>query len=237
MFNFKNSRAVNLQLLYSVDMQQSPILPLDPDDPNRQTPVVSRPKNEETKSIVGSILIFICAPLIAWIFTLIVFQTYEVDGPSMETTLQHQDRLVVWKLPKTMAKITGNPYVPKRGEIIIFTKRGSSEVAEYGNRQLIKRVIGVPGDRVVVHDGVITVYNEEYPKGFNPDLGHDYSAGISDFTGGNVDLYVGENEVFVAGDNRENSLDSRAFGTVPSEDIVGSLSFRIYPVSKLQSFL
>lgn len=218
-------------------MQQNPILPLEPDDPNHPKKVVSRPKHEEAKAITGSILIFVCAPLIAWLFTLFVFQTYEVDGPSMETTLQNQDRLIVWKLPRTWASISNSSYVPQRGDVIVFTKRGNSDVAEYGSRQLIKRVIGVPGDRVVVHDGRITIYNAEYPEGFNPDVGHAWSADVSEFTSGNVDLFVNEAEVFVAGDNRPNSLDSRAFGTVPSDDIVGNLTFRIYPVSKLQSFL
>lgn len=192
-------------------------------------------KRDSKKSIVSTIAILIAAPLIALTLTAFVFQSYEVDGPSMETSLQNHDRLVVLKTGKTWAKIRGKAFIPKRGEIIIFSLKGSLEGGE-SDRQLIKRVIGLPGDRVVVRDGEITVYNKQFPDGFNPDELGGYGNNVAKTTSGSVDITVKQDEVFVCGDNRPNSLDSRSFGSISTDDIVGNLALRIYPFSKFGSF-
>lgn len=192
-------------------------------------------KRDSKKSIISTIAILIAAPLIALTLTAFVFQSYEVDGPSMETSLQNHDRLVVLKTGKTWAKIRGKAFIPKRGEIIIFSLKGSLEGGE-SDRQLIKRVIGLPGDRVVVRDGEITVYNKQFPDGFNPDELGGYSNNVAKTTSGSVDITVKQDEVFVCGDNRPNSLDSRSFGSISTDDIVGNLALRIYPFSKFGSF-
>lgn len=154
----------------------------------------------------------------------------------METTLQDQDRLIVSKLPQTWAKITGSDYIPKRSDVIIFHTSSASQGEDLGEeRQLIKRVVGLPGDRVVVKDGILTVYNTEHPDGFQPDQTYDYGKVITT-TPGRVDVTVGDGEVFVCGDNRENSLDSRAMGPIPADHIVGKLVFRIYPLGNAESF-
>lgn len=217
-------------------MQQDHILPANNQDSNRPTPVASRPPRQKKRSFLPTLALLVAAPVVAFLITVFVFQSYEVDGPSMESTLHNADRLIVWKLPRTLAKITGNVYIPNRGDIVIFVKHGVVDLGSNGDKQLIKRVIGLPGDRVVVGDGGITLYNQEHPDGFNPDEGHEYSTSISGYTNGNVDLVVGKGEVFVVGDNRTNSLDSRSFGTVNSSDIVGKLVFRIFPVNNFDSY-
>ena len=100
---------------------------------------------------------------------------------------------------------------------------------------MIKRVVGLPGDRVVVKDGTLTIYNKQHPDGFQPDRTFPYGSVITT-TSGNTDLVVAENQVFVCGDNRANSLDSRSFGPVDAKDIVVKLAFRVYPFSKADSF-
>lgn len=197
-----------------------------------------KPKNklgENWKSIASTLAIIVVAPLIALILTLFVFQSYEVDGPSMETTLQNSDRLIVYKVPRTWARITGHAYIPKRGDIIIFSKSENYEFGANSKKQLIKRVIGLPGDRVVVKDGVVTLYNAQKPDGFNPDNLYPYGKVIVT-TPGTVDVTVGKDEVFVAGDNRPNSLDSRSFGAISANDIIGKLVLRVYPLSKAEKF-
>lgn len=210
--------------------------------PGDSTPDVSenakvggpKDRHEGWWGALSTIAIFLAAPVVALLLINFVFQSYEVDGPSMETTLQNQDRLIVDKLPKTWARITGHEYVPKRGEIVIFVKRGLVEF-NGGNKQLIKRVIGLPGERVVVKDGHYTIYNKEHPNGFDPDVNQSWSSVITE-TSGDVDVTVGKNEVFVSGDNRPNSLDSRSFGPINTDDIVGKLSYRIFPINKAEHF-
>jgi signal peptidase I len=195
----------------------------------------AKKRRDSLKSALTTIGILIAAPLIAILLTTFVFQSYEVDGESMETTLQNNDRLIVWKLPVSFANLTSSPYIPARGEIIIFHKRDSSTVMSLGDKQLIKRVIGLPGERVVVRDGEIRVYNSENPDGFDPDATGQYLI-TSETTPGSVDMTVPEDEVFVVGDNRTNSLDSRAIGTIQSDEIIGELSFRIFPFNKVKHY-
>lgn len=193
------------------------------------------PARDGLKSIISTILLIVAAPLIALLLINFVFQSYEVDGPSMETTLQNGDRLIVLKTGKTWARITGDYYIPKRGEIIVFHKQGLQASNAGEDKQLIKRVIGLPGERIVVREGVITIYNDEFPEGFKPDREGDYRDVIGT-TSGNVDLTIPEGEVFVSGDNRDNSLDSRNFGTVSSDEIVGKLAVRIFPLDKFDTY-
>ena len=164
----------------------------------------------------------------------LVFQSYEVFGLSMETTLQDGDRLIVQKLSKNWANLRGKDYVPQRNEIIIFDKpasvgSGTSEVTH-----LIKRVIGLPGERVVVKDGKMTVFNHDSPDGFEPDSNQEWSKDILQ-TPGNVDITVGAREIFVVGDNRTNSLDSRSFGAVSIDTLTGVAKLRFVPVDSFET--
>ncbi len=196
-----------------------------PPQPTRQ-----QKKSSGLKSILTTVLILASAPLLALFITSFVFQSYEVDGPSMQTTLDNGERLVVMKFGKTVSKVRGANYIPARDSIIIF-----DNVEGNGKRQLIKRVIGLPGDRVTVQDGDVRVYNQEHPNGFDPDKGHDHGQNV-ETTGGNVDITIKDGEVFVLGDNRKNSQDSRYFGPVPSNKIVGTLYLRIFPLNKFMKY-
>jgi signal peptidase I len=190
------------------------------------------PRKEGIKNIVYTILLFIFAPLFALVMIMFVFQSYVVDGSSMEPNLQNGNRVFILKLPKTIASIRGKEYVPSRYEVIVFKKPSDPSV------QLIKRVIGLPGDRVVVKNNQITIYNTDNPDGFNPDSNASYGADLSD-TAGNVDITVGAGELFVCGDNRSpgGSLDSRNnLGLVPVQNIIGRLWVRYYPLGSFKLF-
>ncbi len=160
-----------------------------------------------------------------------VFQSYKVFGSSMYPTLHDGDRLIISKISRSVTKATNKSYIPERADIIVFVDPLQPDL------QLIKRVIGLPGERVVVHDGTITVYNDEHPNGFNPDDA-DYGKNLP-VTSGETDIVVPQGHLFVSGDNREgsNSLDSRnELGTVPQENIIGTLEVRIFPFDKAQFF-
>lgn len=210
-------------------------LPVKNDETSRQPEEKPKAKQSNSKKdILSTLSILIIAPIIAILLTVFVFQSYEVDGPSMERTLQHKDRLIVTKTGKTWANITRNDYIPKRYEIIVFNSTDQNNY-EIQQKQLIKRVIGLPGDKVVIKNGEVTIYNEARPEGFKPDKEGPEAAVITT-TEGDMEQIVKEGEVFVLGDNRANSLDSRAFGPVLSKDIVGHLSARIYPFNSIQKF-
>ncbi len=102
-------------------------------------------------------------------------------------------------------------------------------------KQLIKRVIGLPGDRIVVKDGVVTVYNKQNPAGFLIDRNGPEKNVIGN-TNGNIDETIKSDDIYVMGDNRENSLDSRSFGPIRTTDLVGKLNFRIYPFNSAEHF-
>ncbi|HUP26458.1 MAG TPA: signal peptidase I [Candidatus Limnocylindrales bacterium] len=188
------------------------------------------------RKYLPTIAFIMAAPLLAVLLTAFVFQSYEVQGRSMVATLNDQDRLIIWKLPQTVSKITRHAYIPHRGDIIVFNVSGLYENGTATEKQLIKRVIGLPGDRVVLRDGHYVIYNAEHPEGYDPDINQEFSANIAHPTLGSVDLTVPQDEVFVSGDNRTNSRDSRSFGPVDSRAIIGKLALRIIPVSKAKSF-
>jgi signal peptidase I len=192
-------------------------------------------RREGLRSVISTALLLILAPLIALAITAFAFQSYQVEGASMEKTLSNNDRLIVNKIPRTWARITDGSYIPKRGEVIIFNQAGLYDAEGQPQKQLIKRVVGLPGERVVVKENTVIVYNEQNPEGFKPDLDAGYKIDAQE-TPGDVDTLVGDDEVFVLGDNRKNSEDSRYFGPVPSSQIVGKLTMRISPLDKIQKF-
>ena len=189
------------------------------------------------RKVLHDAVIFLGIPiLIAFLLSAFVIQSYQVDGESMETTLQNHDRLIVYKFPRTVARLTRHQYVPKRGEIVIFNQTGLPDI--YYQKQLIKRVIGLPGERVVVSNGTITVYNKAHPMGFDPDKTVGYKINVPTGPGNmsSAGVTLGPNEIFVCGDNRVNSEDSRYFGPVQLNNVVGVLALRILPINKAESF-
>ena len=176
------------------------------------------PRRWRASGIFGLIQIVVGAVTAAFIINTFVFQSYEVVGDSMLPTLRDGDRLIINKLGKTWNSATGGDYIPKRGDIVIFDDPSGS------NRQLVKRVIGVPGDRVEIENGVITVFNDENPEGFNPD--ESYADSLAVDTNYTVSDVVEEGRLFVAGDNRIGgaSFDSRNdLGQVPIDHVIGDL--------------
>lgn len=208
-------------------------LGLEADEPS--SPPESEDSSEPKQKKEGGILSFIATLIIAFILVQVInlffFQSYKVFGSSMFPTLHDGDRLIISKIGKTTSKIRGADYQPKRGDIIVFIDPKRSDL------QLIKRVIGLPGERVIVKDGKLTVFNTEHPQGFNPDDA-DYGKDLPKTSGSN-DVSIPKGELFVSGDNREgsNSLDSRnELGTVPERLVIGTLKVRIWPFDGAKFF-
>jgi len=161
-----------------------------------------------------------------------VAQNFRVEGPSMEPGLHDGQYLLVNKavyfkldlesLAKYLPFVDGDDgskflfHGPERGDVIVF------RYPRDPSRDFIKRVIAVPGDTVSIHDGQVTVngklLEEEY---------------LDETTRGDLDnTVVPDGSYFVLGDNRSNSSDSRSWGFVPEENIIGKAMFSYWPMSE-----
>jgi signal peptidase I len=183
-----------------------------------------------------SITIFIACVLIGTLFiNTFIFRSFSVVGPSMEKTLYTGDRLIVNRLPVTLAQLQNKSYIPDRGQIIVF--KNPRYTSGVGDEYIVKRVIAFQGERVVLSEGNYIVYNSEHPEGFSPDDTNNNEPGSP--TSGNVDITVPNGEMFVSGDHRQGtySYDSRnGLGTIPFYDVIGPVSSRIYPFDQIRWF-
>lgn len=184
-------------------------------------------------SILGAVFSWVIFPIaVVLILHNFVFQAYHVLGTSMVPNLHNADYLIISKLGYTQALVQrlfnqDAVYIPERGQIIVFRyPKNPSEV-------FVKRVVGIPGDRVVVKDGSVTVYNKDNPNGYNPDKTYETS---DTTTLGNIDETVQAGNVFVIGDNRSpaGSYDSREWGELPSSYIIGNAVLRLLPLDQVK---
>ena len=164
---------------------------------------------------------FVFAMLIVQLLFIFVFRQVMVDGPSMENTLHDGDRLIM----------THMNYEPKRDDIVVVY----SEPCD--NKIIIKRVIGIEGDKVVVDYNTNHVYvndeeisNEHIKAIMDDSILFDQTYAVSE---GVYEYEVPEDMIFVMGDNRNNSKDSRSIGFVENDTVWGHAVFRFYPFNKL----
>ena len=155
------------------------------------------------------IIIIICVALTIFLVTRVVVQNYVVDGQSMDPNL-HTGQ---WILVNKLAYKSGEP---QRGDIIVFNNPLPSDTVKV----LIKRVIGLPHERVEVKNGNVYIDGRKLIESY-----------IDVSTNRNVDKTLDADHYFVLGDNRGNSSDSRAFGSITKASIIGKSWLRIWPFS------
>ena len=155
---------------------------------------------------------------LALLIRFFVAAPYIVSGSSMEPTFYDLHYLIVDRLSYDFEN-------PQRGDVIVF------DLPQDTSRALIKRVIGLPGETVVLNGSSVSVINAAHPEGFTltePYLDPKDLGGASDMR-----VTLGQDQYFVLGDNRKVSADSRLWGALPREDIVGRVFIRLFPITKI----
>ena len=168
--------------------------------------------------VVEIVKIAVIAAIIVIPIRYYLFQPFFVRGQSMDPSFENGDYLII-------DEITYRFQSPERGEVVVFR-------FPYDNSQrFIKRIIGLPGETVEIIGGKITIYQESGPVIL------DESGYIEDFTASDVKIKLANNEYFVMGDNRDSSFDSRRFGPITTEDIIGRVVLRAWPFDSLSTFV
>ncbi|MBU6447233.1 signal peptidase I [Patescibacteria group bacterium] len=166
--------------------------------------------------------VFVIAAVIIFPVRYYVAQPFIVSGSSMEPNFYTGQYLIINELAYHL-------HDPQRGDIIVF--KYPKDTSQY----FIKRVIGLPGEKVKIENNHVIIYNQQNPNGFTLDETYLPST-TQTLPVGNGITTLGSDEYFVLGDNRIASSDSRFWGPVPRNDIVGKVLIRAFPFQDFKKF-
>jgi signal peptidase I len=183
------------------------------------------PEPEKSRSRIRTtvewLLVIGGALLVALLVRTFFIQAFWIPSDSMEPTLHKGDRVLVNKLSYKLHDV-------HRGDVIVFKRPEAAKSANPNDdiEDLIKRVIGLPGDTIETVDGVININGDPLPEPYLPEGTRSDSPPVER-------QVVPEGHYFVMGDNRGNSQDSRYFGPIEEGLIVGRAFVRIYPLGDI----
>jgi len=166
------------------------------------------------------IKVAVMALVLAGLVRYFLVQPFFVEGASMEPNFENGEYLLIDELSYYFRPV-------ERGEVVVF--HYPLDTSKY----YIKRIIGLSEETVEIKNSQVTIYNDEYPNGFA--LNEDYLP-KSLVTDGQIKEKLGKDEYFVLGDNRSVSYDSRRWGVLPKNDIVGRVLVRAWPFSRVAIF-
>jgi signal peptidase I len=177
-----------------------------------------RRKRSGTRQIIEWLLLIVAALLLALLIKAFLFQAFYIPSESMVPTLHKNDRVLVNKLSYKLHDV-------HRGDIVVFTAPPGEQS---DIKDLVKRVIGLPGDKVAFRDGIVYINDKPLQEKYLPDgVVTSQSCGVSE------EVTVPPKHYWVMGDNRQASKDSRCFGAIPESHIVGRVFFKMWPLSDL----
>jgi len=184
--------------------------------------------------------------MVFWVVVIIVpirvflIQPFFVQGASMEPNFEDKEYLIINELGYKKTKIgfsSGDKFVNfftvdsfkelQRGDVVVFRYPKNPKVF------YIKRIIGLPGEKIEISGDQVKISNSEKPDGFVLDESKYLSS--AEVTSGEINLTL-EKEYFVMGDNRKYSSDSRSWGPVPEDDVIGKVVLRAWPLGKAKIF-
>ena len=172
-------------------------------------------KKSVIKEILSTSIYLLCVLIVTYLIIHYVGQRTEVQGSSMEPTLQNADNLIVDKISYRVRE-------PQRFDIIVFPFQFEEDT------YYIKRIIGMTGEKVRIDwEGTVYIDGEALEEGYGLEVIQDPGRAVDE-------IELGEDEYFVLGDNRNNSTASRAelVGNIHKDDIIGRAWVRIYPFEK-----
>lgn len=173
-----------------------------------------RPTGERGAGPFGFLLVALLAVFLIFGFVRpFVVEPFGITTDSMDPTLRAGDSVLAAKFAYRLTE-------PRRGDVVLFEAPGDGAPT-------IKRVVGIPGDTVAVRDGVLLVNGEKKWEGYV-----DYGLTDSTFLG---PTDVPDGHVYLMGDNRVNSMDSRSYGPVPEADLLGEVPLRVWPLDRAGS--
>ena len=207
--------------------EQAEGAPAEGDDEGEgEPPKAKEPSARWIVELVGVVLV---AVVVAVLLRTFVVATYSIPSGSMEPTLQVGDRIVVDKLSYHLHGVD-------RTNIVVFSTPPNENCAGPPVSDLVKRVIGLPGETISLHNGNVYINGHLLPEPFlPPNLRDDTYPGPSTapYALHQPRYRIPAGEVYVMGDNRPNSCDSRYWGPVPESTIVGKADTRIWPLSRI----
>lgn len=165
--------------------------------------------------------ILIVALVIIIPFRTFVAEPFVVSGSSMLPNYYNHDYLIVDRLSYLKGQ-------PQRGEVVVL--RYPKDPSQY----FIKRIVGLPGETVEFSQGHVIIVNAEHPEGQGMTLDESYLPSQVETFAANQSVHLGSDEYFVLGDNRNASSDSRVWGILPKDNIVGKVWVRVYPFSRAE---
>ena len=161
--------------------------------------------------------VVIFAGAIFLILYLLVMQPHKIDGASMEPNFHHGEYLLT-------DKVTYRFNEPSRGDVVIFRAPGDIE------EDYIKRIIGLPGEKIEIKDGNVYINNKKLNESYMPS---DFYTLPGSFFADKEEVFVPQNKLFVLGDNRSQSADSRSFGFVDKQTIIGRAWLLYWPINEI----
>jgi signal peptidase I len=185
-------------------------------EPPPPPPTATKQPKPRRRALIEWTAIIIIAVLVSFLMRTYAFQTFYIPSGSMEPTLQIGDRIIVNKLAVTWGTIN-------IGDIVVFKAPPAEDCGEPVT-DLVKRVIGIPGDSLRSKGNTIFVNNQPLVEKWT----HTEPLG-----GAITPITLKPNQYFMMGDNHSDSCDSRMWGPVPRSDIIGKAFVRIWPLSRI----
>lgn len=206
--------------VYKIAAEERDALQAMNDVPSRLDIRDEEDKGGAASELLDFVKLIILALILGILLTQFVIQRSVVDGSSMHPTLLHKDQLIVEKVSRYFGP-------PSRGQLITIHHPDNRNDSGAKKDDLVKRVIGLPGETVEIRDSRVYINGELLEESYIEE-GIDTRAGRRGFD----EVTLGENEVYVLGDNRPHSSDSRGFGPVYLDEISGSVFVRIWPLDR-----